>query len=72
MEGKDGEAYERSIKRTSRVDMENTETRMRANKQKGKQAAKEAKRQTSKRSNKRWCLRETNVGLDLMSITSLC
>ena len=41
-------------------------------KQRNKKASKQARRQTSKKENKRWCLRGTNVGLDRMSITSLC
>ena len=34
--------------------------------------SKQAKRQTSKQANKKWCPRGTNVGLDWVTITSLC
>ena len=41
-------------------------------KQRNKKASKQARRQTSKKANKRWCPQGTNVGLDQLSITSLC
>ena len=41
-------------------------------KQRNKKASKQARRQTSKKANRRWCPRGTNVGLDQMSIISLC
>ena len=41
-------------------------------KQRNKKASKQAKRKTSKKANKRWCPQGTNVGLDRMSIASLC
>ena len=37
-----------------------------------REANKQAKKKTSKKMNKRWWSRGTNVGLDRMSITSLC
>ena len=37
-----------------------------------RKASKQAKKQTSKKTNKRWCPWGTNVGLDQISITSLC
>ena len=49
-------AYEISIKQISIIDM----------------TSKEITKQTSKKANKRWCPRGTNIGLDRMSITSLC
>ena len=63
MEGKIQRAYERGIKQISMIDMARKETRKRA---------KQARRQRSKKANKRWCSQGTNVGLDRMSITSLC
>ena len=41
-------------------------------KQRNQKASKQAKRPTSEKANKMWCPQGTNVGLDLMSITSLC
>ena len=63
MEGKDA----KSIWKRHKVDKYD-----RHGKQRNKKARKQAKRQTSKKANKRWCPRGTNVGLDRMSITSLC
>ena len=37
-----------------------------------KKANQLAKRKTIKKTNRRWCPRGTNVGLDQMSMTSLC
>ena len=50
-------AYERGIKQINEIDMASKETK----KWEGKQARKQ-----------NWCPRGTNVGLDRMSITSLC
>jgi len=41
-------------------------------KQRNKKASKQVRRLTIKKANKSWCPRVTNVGLDLISITSLC
>ena len=41
-------------------------------KQRNKKASKQTRRQTSKKAKKRWRPQGTNVGLDQMSITSLC
>ena len=41
-------------------------------KQRNKKASKQARRQTNKKANKKCCPRGTNVGLDRMSIASLC
>ena len=41
-------------------------------KQRSKKASKQAKKQTSKKAKERWCPQGTNVGLDRMSIASLC
>ena len=41
-------------------------------KQRSLEESKRAKRQTSEKVNKRWCPQGTNVGLDRMSIVSLC
>ena len=50
-------AYEKGIKRINMIGMASKEARKQPNKQKA---------------NKRWCPQGTNVGLDRMSITSLC
>ena len=65
--------YKRGVKQVSMIDMASIEwmeqTSEKTNKQDSKQTS---KRQTSKKTNKRWCPRGTSVGLDRMSITSLC
>ena len=63
MEGKDA----KSIWKRHKADKHD-----RHGKQRNKKASKQAKRQISKKANKRWCPWGTNVGLDQMSITSLC
>ena len=56
MEGKDAKSIWKGIKRISMIS----------------KASKEATKQTSKKANKRWCPQGKNVGLDWMSIASLC
>ena len=49
-----------------------TDKHDRHGKQRNQKASKLAKRKTSKKANKRWCPCGTNVGLDRVSIASLC
>ena len=63
MEGKDA----KSIWKMHKEDKHD-----RHSKQRNKKASKQARRQTSEKTNKRWYSQGTNVGLDRMSITSLC
>ena len=63
MEGKDAKIIQKRHK-ANKYD--------RHGKQRNKKANKQTRRQTSKKINKRWCPRGTNVGLDQMSIISLC
>ena len=76
-------ACERGIKQTSMIDMGSIaygkrddkpqdKQKKQESKKANRQARKQERRQTSKKTNKRWCLQMTNVGLDRMSITSLC
>ena len=53
-------ACEKGIKQTSMIDMASKETRT------------QVRRQTNKKAKKRWCPWGTNVGLEQMSMTSLC
>ena len=76
-------ARERGIKQTSMIDMasiaydrrhdkaQDKQINKKARKQTGKQANKKEDKQ-AKKANKRWCPQGTNVGLDRMSIASLC
>ena len=75
MEGKDA----KSIIKRHKVDKHNRHGKHRnkdaskqARRQTSRIASKQAKRQTSKKGNKRWCPRGTNVGLDWVTIASLC
>ena len=60
MEGKDAKSIWKGIKQIGMIGMASKETR------------KQAKKQTSKKAKERWCPQGTNVGLDRMSIASLC
>ena len=56
-------AYERGMEPINMMDMASVAC---------EKANTQIKGQTSKKAHKRWCPRGTNVGLDRMSITSLC
>ena len=57
---------EKGAKQTSKIDMASVAC------DKRKKVNQQARRETRKKANKRWCPRGINVGLDRMSITSLC
>ena len=56
----------KGAKQTSKIDMASIAC------DESKKANQQEKRKTSMKTNRRWCSRGTNVGLDQMSIASLC
>ena len=75
MEGKDAKSIwkrHKTNKHGRHGKQRNKKASKQARRQTSKKAIKQAKWQTSKKASKRWCPWGKNVGLDQMSIVSLC